>query len=43
MQAGRQMEKLIGAISLQILHEMAHKNQFGLTGFPQYTHFLREY
>jgi hypothetical protein len=43
MQAGRQMENLTGAISFQVLHEKAHKNQFGLKGFPQYTHFLREY
>jgi hypothetical protein len=43
MQAGRQMEKLTDAISLQVLHEKAHINQFGLKGFPQYTHILREY
>jgi hypothetical protein len=38
MQAGWQMEKLTGAISLQVLHEKAHKNQFGLKGFPRDTH-----
>jgi hypothetical protein len=43
MQASRQMDKPTGAIYLQVLHEKAHKKQFGLKGLPQYTHFLREY
>jgi hypothetical protein len=41
----QQVDKRIQQVQFffQVLHEQAHKNQFGLNGFPQYTHFLREY
>jgi hypothetical protein len=39
MQAGREMKNPTRAIFLPVLHEKAHKKQFGLNFIPQYTHF----